>query len=167
NFTGLLRQDGSVDLSGQSGPYTVASFGGTVPRLDTPSLTFDEQVFIGSFQLGGRDTSIQTVVNFHFTRDTDAAGGNSTLGVTAVTTEPTNPTLTLTGTASSTGACSLAGDLLNQQFDLWGYTVNNLGCGVSRNAQGTVTFNITSTSLSYAPLVETSSQASGSIASDG
>jgi hypothetical protein len=167
SFTGVLRQDGSVDLSGQSGPYTVATFGGTVPRLDDASLTFDEQVFVGSFHLGGRDVAIQTLVNFHFTRQTDAAGGNSSLGVTAVTTQPTNPTLTLTGTAASTGACSLSGSLVNQQFHLWGYSVNSLGCGVARNAQGTVTFNITSGTLSYGPLSGSSSKASGTISSDG
>jgi len=166
-FTGVLRQDGSVDLSGQSGPYTVASFGGVVPRMDDPSLTFDEQTFVGCYQLGGRDPSVQTQVNFHFTRDTDAAGGNTTLGVTAVTTQPTNPTLTLTGTASSTGACSLTGSLVNQRCNLWGYFVDNLGCGVSRSAQGTVTFNINAGALSYSALAGTSSQASGTIASDG
>ncbi len=80
NFTGIMRADGSVDISGSSGPYTVA----TVPNLSAPTLTFEERVFAGCYQLYGRNNSTVVNVNLHLTRTADSAGGVSTLAIQAV-----------------------------------------------------------------------------------
>ena len=166
-FSGIMRADGSVDIIGNSGPYTAATFGGLVPAMDAPNLSFEKRLFVGAYHLFSRNNQTAALVNLRFTRTSDASGGIATLAGVADVTTPGLPPLTLTGNASSTGAASLSGSTGNQNSPVWGYQVNNLACGVARSTNGVFTFNVLGGSLVYSGLNGAVAQTFGSISSDG